>query len=195
MQVELIALLCPIVVFFVPIIILCLWLNKKFRGIKYSDKIRRYIIKLRILVITGWLVSFIPGAGFGAIYFHILDPWPFSASQGPDTSYAHEGFRKSLGFKMSSDVEEVYFKGYEIRDHSYYLRFRSCSKDINSKVVEGLQKHANTELPPAFHLNSKLSWWFDGSESLKFEHWVSDGYTEVWVDRDECIFYVRKWTT
>ncbi|MGV7220956.1 MAG: hypothetical protein ACQ9MH_05500 [Nitrospinales bacterium] len=195
MQVELIALLCPIVVLFVPIIILCLWLNKKFRGISYSEKIQKYILKLRILVIAGWLVSFIPGVGFAAIYFHIYDPWPFSMEQGPDTPYATEGFRKSLGFKMSSEVAEVFFKGYEIRDFDYYLRFHSCSENISQKVLEGLQKDSEVKPTPSFHLNSKLSWWFEADESKKFEHWGGDQFKEVWIDRDACIFFVRRWTT
>ena len=183
---------CLIVVFLLPLMSLLLWIFRKKRGITYSGTLRRYIIGFRVAIVTGWCVSLLPGLFWGAIFFHIYEPWPFSLNQGPDTEYSEEGFLKVLGFNLGAEINQVFYKGYEIRDYDRYLRFSTCNKEIEDKVVVNLEKEQSGS--PSSHLNSKLSWWFLKDESSAFEHWASD-YKEVWLDRQSCTFYIRNWTT
>lgn len=193
-QTELLALLCPIVVFLLPLLALLMWIFRKIRGIRYTGKLRRYFLGFRIAAITGWCISLLPGLFWGAILFHIFEPWPFSLRQGPDTAYAEAGLNTVLGFRPETEISQIYYKGYEIRDFDRYLRFSACSKALEDKIVLALKKEQSGKKPPSFHLNSRLPWWFTAPEAAAFEHWVSD-FKEVWVDRRSCTFYVRHWTT
>lgn len=147
---------CLIVVFLLPLMSLLLWIFRKKRGIAYSGTLRRYIIGFRVAIVTGWCVSLLPGLFWGAIFFHIYEPWPFSLNQGPDTEYSEEGFLKVLGFNLGAEINQVFYKGYEIRDYDRYLRFSTCNKEIEDKVVVNLEKEQSGS--PSSHLNSKLSW-------------------------------------
>ena len=193
-QLRYMGLLCPLVVLLVPLVALFLWVFKKARKIQYANKIRRYILGFRVITIVGWCLSLLPGLFWGAILFHIFEPWPFSIKQGPDTTYAVEGFNKVIKFIPSNEVSQIYYKGYEIRDYDRYLRFSTCDKVIEDKVVHALEKENSEKKAALFHLNSKLSWWFVVPEALDFEHWKGK-FQAIWLDRKTCTFYVRSWTT
>ncbi len=185
--------LCPVVVFLLQLATLMAWLARKVRGIVYPAGLRQYILGFRIVLVAGWCISLLPGLFWGAILFHIYEPWPFSLAQGPDTAYAQAGFRKVLGVAANRDVEQIYYKGYEISDYDRYLRFRSCAADVESLAISDLRKYERGK-PSSLHLNPWLSWWFTAADASRFEHWAN-GFKEVWMDRGTCVFYVRSWTT
>lgn len=187
-------LLCPLVILLVPVVALCLWLFKKARNIHYSEKIKRTVLAFRLLTFCGWCLSLLPGLFWGSIFFHLLEPWPFSRQQGPDTASARAGFKTVVGFEPNPNIGQIFYKGYEIRDYSRFLRFRTCNSDVEDQVVADLEPQAGGQSIPTFHLNSRLSWWLVIPEAAQFEHWKGD-YKAVWLDRQTCTFYVRSWTT
>jgi hypothetical protein len=193
-QTRYMGLLCPLVVLLVPLISIFLWIYNKTQKIRYADKIRRYVLGLRIAAITGWCLSLLPGLFWGAILFHIFEPWPFSLSQGPDTVYAIEGFKKVLGFEPSAEIDQIFYKGYEIRDYDRYLRFHTCDNAVEEIVVHDLEKVNDGSNVAAHHLNERLSWWFEIPEAIELEHWREE-FRVIWLDRRTCTFYVRSWTT
>ena len=192
-QSKYMGLVSPVVIFLLPLISWLLWAIRKVRGITFSGRLQRYLLGFRIAVMTGWGISLLPGLFWSAVFFHIYEPWPFSLKQGPDTAYAEEGLVEVLAFNQEAEISQVYYKGYDLRGQDRYLRFNSCSKVVEDKVVIALEKVPGGESTPAFHLNSRLWWWFTASEAVAFEHWASD-FKEVWIDRQSCTFYVRTWT-
>ena len=140
-------------------------------------------------------MSLAPGLLFGAMWLHTLEPWPLSSAQGPDTERPLEGFRRVMGLEPSEDIDEIYYKGYEIRDYQRFLRFSSCSQATRASVLEGLER-LPSEPASSFLTASRLDWWFQAAEAAAFEHWGRpEGYFELWTDPEMCVFYVVSWTT
>lgn len=195
LQLEAIAVLCPLVVVVTPVGLFAWWILFQ-RGSTGGDDGYRWVRRgLVIVSLLGLMVSLLPGLAFGVMWLHILEPWPLSAEQGPDTERAVEGFKRVMGFDPPEDADKIFYKGYEIRDYQRFLKFSSCSQTTRATVLEGLESRPPAD-PPSFFVDESLDWWFTGSEATTFEHWVRpSGFWEVWVNPDACTFYVVSWTT
>jgi hypothetical protein len=146
LQLEISAFLSVVVVFLLPPITLGLWLFRKRKKIVYSGDNRRNILAFRVVFVAGWCAVLLPVVFRRAMFFYILEPWPFSLRQGPDTVYSQERFRKVLGFVPENEVNSIFYKGYDIRDYDRYSRFRSCDKSIAEKVLLNLEKQPAEEV-------------------------------------------------
>ncbi|NKB33291.1 MAG: hypothetical protein GKR91_09345 [Pseudomonadales bacterium] len=194
MQLEISVLFSLLVVFLLPFISVALWFFKKKRNIHYVGRLRQFALGFRVTIIVGWCVLLMPALFWGAIYFYILEPWPFSLKQGPDTTESIEGFQRVMGFEADAEIGDIYYKGYEFRDYNLFLRFESCNEILIGEITQGLVQNSDGSGVTSLRLNSRLSWWFNRSQSSAFEHWARD-FREVWLDRQTCTVYVHSWTT
>lgn len=194
LQTELSALLCPLVVVLVPLSAAVLWIYKKSRPFAYPNEWRKVLLGTRVVSTVGWFLCLLPGLFWGALFLHISDPWPLSLMQGPDTESALEGFGKVMHSESSENVDEIYYKGIDIRDQDRRLKFTTCDSSFESRILSDLERQKDGVEPEAFHLNNRLKWWFTASEAASYEHWARE-YQEIWIDRSTCTYFVRSWTT
>lgn len=195
LQVEAIALLCPLVVVVTPVGLVAwrlLFRRGSTAGYDNFRWVRRGLVTVSLL---GLAISLPAGLLFGAMWIHITEPWPLSNAQGPDTERSLAGYEKVIGDEPPEDVDGIFYKGYEIRDYQRFLRFSSCAESTRAVVLEGLERRP-LAAASSFFTDERLSWWFSETDSSTFEHWARpSGYLEIWVNPGACTFYVVSWTT
>lgn len=194
LQLDEMAFVCPLVLITVPIGLVIYWIsNRRFfhPHNRQHQTIKKWLV---IFNLIGLVPSFFPGLFWIGIWLHVIEPWPLSTFQGPDTKEAITGFQKIFGAKASEDIHAIFYKGYEIRDYSRFLKFSSCLEGTAVKIFSGLESQAPS-IPPPHHLDSNLHWWFSQTEASRLDHWVKPGgFFEVWRNPETCTFYVRSWT-
>lgn len=193
-QAEISAVLCPIAIVSIPLLALVLWAQRRLRQFEFPASWTNAIRVLNVATVVGWIVSLLPGLFWGALFLHILEPWPLSLQQGPDTENAVEGFSRVLGFTATENVNNIYYRGIDIRDQDRSLKFTTCDSTLTTIILEGMEQQDGGQRPPAFHLNDRLKWWFTPEEAATYEHWTTE-FREVWIDRENCTYFIRSWTT
>lgn len=190
LQLEAIALLCPLVVVVTPVGLVAWWLLFRRGSTVGDDDLRSVRRGLVIVSLLGLTISLPAGLLFGAMWIHIAEPWPLSIAQGPDTESSGAGYEKVMGDEPPKDVDGIFYKGYEIRDYQRFLRFSSCADSTRALVLEGLERRP-LAAASSFFVGERLSWWFSEADSSTLEHWERpSGFLEVWVNPGKCTFYV-----
>lgn len=141
------------------------------------------------------------GLGFvliGAFYAALVEPWPLSLRQGPDTDYARSCFERHLEEVPSPTVVEVYCRE-EWGPHGdsiYSIRF---SFDHHSQVEKLAQRKDMYQVEDpdrsGYEYYRGPSWWPTEAELLALpEAYAYRQYEEehLWVDPAARIAYFQK---
>ena len=109
LQLEAIAVLCPLAVVVTPVGLFAWWILFR-RSARHDEDGRRWARRgLVVVSLLGLTVSLLPGLVFSTMWLHIFEPWPLSAEQGPDTERAVEGFKRVLGFDPPEDADMIFY--------------------------------------------------------------------------------------
>ena len=177
----------------VPIGLPLLWIVKPREPDALSPRSRRMASLTKIGLIPLWVLSVFPMM----IWAAIVQPWPVSLMQGPNTDFAREGFRRHAREPVPSSVEGVYYKrdgGWQ--DTHDKLRFEFTDPATIDAIVARLE--LGTEKPELLMFDgpapqAKPRWWrHDAPEQLRRLD-CGDGRwgTTLWVDDAGGVAYLR----
>ena len=161
-----------------------------------NSRLRRGISRaLLALIVFASTLAILWVAMVAVLLYFVLEPWPRSLRQGPDTQYSRECFEKTLGCKPAEDFSTIYcreewsFGGDSV--HSIRVQFR------DSTAVTELIKHlaltiATSDQLPARYLSGP-GWWPERNllDSMT-EVYERQGGEFIWVDRQNKIVYYQR---
>jgi hypothetical protein len=95
---------------------------------------RLYYAVSKLFLTLAWL----PGAFLALLLAFVVQPWPISLRQGPDTAYAREGFARHLRFAPPAEVDDLHYRGEGIRDATYWIAFRCSDPAVVERIAAEL---------------------------------------------------------
>ena len=117
-----------------------------------------------------------PALFWGALLLSATEPWPLSLRQGPDTAHARQGYERLFGFAPDASLSSLYFYSFNVRDASYYVRFRFDDAAVIDEIVQArdlVEAPDSARRDTRFDLRASsdhLSWWppetINAAESL-----------------------------
>lgn len=122
----------------------------------------------------------------GAAYVFLVEPWPLSVRQGPDTGYARAGFERYLAVAPPADVSGITYRdewGFG-GDSIHSLRFRFTERSTIAGIVERLRLgRVPDHERAALRYLGEPGWWppeerLDGLD----EAYRRSGVDFLWVD-------------
>jgi hypothetical protein len=154
---------------------------------------RRYARRLRWLLVPAWLVSAAPVAFFALL----IEPWPLSLRQGPDTEFARGCLARHFGGE-ALPVSGVYCRvdsGWG--DRSTFLRFAFSDPFLPSRLVARRQLVSPAEGTTGLrgYIGGGPGWWDGARIGELTEIYVrrQGGVLTLilWVDRASATVYYR----
>jgi hypothetical protein len=83
-------------------------------------------------------VAWLPGAFLALLLLFVVQPWPISLRQGPDTDYAREGFQRHLRLPPPPEVDDLHYRGEGIGDATYWIAFRCSDPALVERIAQEL---------------------------------------------------------
>jgi hypothetical protein len=174
-----------------PLIPMGLIASRRFAPIAVapSQSVRRYLRLSQVFLAGMWLLSCVPIA----LLVMLLEPWPLSLRQGPDTATAKAGFAGVFGDDAGGVARIYYRKESGWGDATIYLRF-----DVDDRVrLAALANNAGLVVyasgAPRPSPPQGPSWWdshsIDAADSLFID--VSPGRTvrALWLSAGSTTAY------
>ena len=157
----------------------------------YKD---RWVWVSRLLTSFAWVTS----AAVMALAVVVIQPWPFSLREGPDTEWSRPGFEAAFGFPAAESVTELYYRKFSFwQSNEVYVKFQFRDPAVVDEIMESLQM-GECDRPQTYaviqhHFRSRwLTENKPASEKITecYESpWVSGGQHFVWIDRPARLFY------
>ena len=122
---------------------------------------------------------------------YIFEPWPISAIQGPNTSYARYGYNFLVQEQSPTEVDNIYFhrrwQGWGDGSASI-LRFDCRDKTSFSKK---LSEQFEADLEDISFPNSPRWWTNENRRLIKMEPPKNDQLKHIWIDPQTCRTYIK----
>jgi hypothetical protein len=105
------------------------------RGAPPPSPRRRVFYALSRLGLT---LAWLPSALVALLLVTVVQPWPLSLRQGPDTGYAREGFARHLRFEPPPSVKDLMYRGEGLRDATYWITFACDDPAVVERIAQEL---------------------------------------------------------
>ena len=167
-------------------------------GVWAFVRLRRYAVPARVaLSLACSALAFVTiwAAILGAFYVALIEPWPLSLRQGPDTDYARACFERYFGEAPPPDVRDVHcreewgFGGDSIES----IRFGYADADVVERVAAHLRlvRSPDADVRGLRYIRGP-AWWPNEAALLAlpvFYRFESDPRESLWVDPDGRVAY------
>lgn len=126
----------------------------------------------------------------------LLEPWPVSLRQGPDTTYAKEAFERQLGDPPGLGITEVYareewgFGGDGIVSIRFHYRDDAFPEELRAALA---LEPLDTEARAIARVLAGPGWWPSAAvlRGLR-DAWGRAGVETLWVDRGARLAYFQR---
>lgn len=143
------------------------------------------------LAATGAVVLFL------VVYVALVEPWPFSLRQGPDTDYAREVVHRYFGTTPPEGIQRLYaWDSWAGPGESIlYLKFRFDDEKVLHRFLTPdsfwrLERLSDKEMARLTTFRGP-SWWPPDAELRRFPRAYRRGNAVVWVDPSGRLAYLQ----
>lgn len=174
--------------FVLPAALLVLWRVDRRRRAPYAPLRRAYIVASRVFLGLSWLPTWPPILFLLAL----LQPWPLTLAEGPDTEFARAGFERLFGRAPPPSVHGIHYRVEGPRDPTFFLRCEGVDPALLAEAVERLRLQAAGVGPPVRAWDGRRPSWWPDDESSGFDRvfTAGDGWEALWYsERDGRLLY------
>jgi hypothetical protein len=153
-----------------PVAVCSLWFLQRSRGGVTREQ-RRALFTLRGSIVIVWLMVSVPFV----LYVVVLQGWPVSMIQGPDTGYAREGYARVVRTDPPETVSAVYYRVHGWDDETRLLRFMTTGTDEVDQIVA---RYDLVPVPEPGHVSvgpHPPLWWLSREQAKACQHYSAQG--------------------